>query len=73
MLSIPLSMLVGMNHFGFSTLQLSNLSIVFLPPDVTSVVQPLDHGIIASFKVQYQKKLCDGFSFRLNICLLTMT
>ena len=26
---------------GFSTLELSNMTLVFLPPNVTSVVQPL--------------------------------
>ena len=31
--------------------------LVFLPPIVTSVVQPLDQGLIASFKIQYKKKL----------------
>ena len=35
--------------FGFSTLQLSNIIITLLPPIITSVVQPLDHRIIASF------------------------
>ena len=42
---------------GFSTLGLSNMTLVFLPPNVTTVVQPLDQGIITSFKIQYKKKL----------------
>ena len=37
---------------GYNFLALSNMSIVFLPPNVTSVVQSLNQGIIASFKVQ---------------------
>lgn len=37
--------------FGFPTLQLSNIIFVFLSPKVKSVVQPLDQGILASFKV----------------------
>ena len=49
-------MLVGVNHFFFN---LHNPSTAFLPPDVTSVVQPLDKGIIASLKVQYKKKLLE--------------
>ena len=42
---------------GFSTLELSNMTLAFLPPNVTSVVQPLDQGILVSFKIQYKKKL----------------
>lgn len=45
--------------FDFSTLQLSNITIFFLPPNVISVVQFLDHALIASFKIQYKKKLLE--------------
>jgi hypothetical protein len=44
---------------SFSTLQLRNITIAFLPPNVASVVQHLDQGIIGSFKVWYQKKLLE--------------
>ena len=42
---------------GLRGLKLSNLLIVFIPPNVTSVVQPLDQGIIACLKLRYKKKL----------------
>ena len=32
-------------------LELSKITLVFFSPNVTNVVQPLDQGIIASFKV----------------------
>ena len=41
----------------FDTFRLSNLLLLFLPPNCTSVVQPLDQGIIAAFKVHYKGKL----------------
>jgi hypothetical protein len=41
---------------GFSTLELSNMTLVFLPANVTIVVQPLDQVILASFAIQYKEK-----------------
>jgi hypothetical protein len=35
--------------------QLSNVRIHFLPPNMTSHIQPLDAGIINSFKCHYRK------------------
>jgi hypothetical protein len=35
----------------------SNLELLYLPPNVTSCLQPLDQGIIRAFKVNYRKHL----------------
>ena len=35
---------------------LSNVEVIFLPPNTTSKLQPLDAGIIASLKLRYRKK-----------------
>ncbi|CAG8674607.1 805_t:CDS:2, partial [Paraglomus occultum] len=40
------------------TEDLSNVRVHFLPLNTTSVLQPLDQGIIYSFKAQYRKILC---------------
>ena len=41
---------VGKSH-GFPTLELSNMTLVFLPPNITSLVQPFNQVIITSFKI----------------------
>ena len=34
----------------------SNIKVVFLPPNATSIYQPLDQGIIRNLKHHYRKK-----------------
>ena len=38
-------------------IQLRNVRLEFLPPNVTNVLQPLDAGIIKSFKTKYRQLL----------------
>ncbi|CAG8481124.1 4915_t:CDS:2, partial [Ambispora gerdemannii] len=38
--------------------KLSNIQIHFLPPNTTSIIQPLDQKILYSLKAQYKKILC---------------
>ncbi|CAI5481430.1 unnamed protein product [Closterium sp. Yama58-4] len=41
--------------FGFRTRSLSNLRLVFLPPNTTAFTQPLDQGLIAMTKARYRQ------------------
>ena len=38
---------------------LSNIKLVFLPPMVASILQPLEHGIIQQVKLQYRRLMLD--------------
>ncbi|CAB5376416.1 unnamed protein product [Rhizophagus irregularis] len=43
---------------NISCLQLTHVEVAFLPPNTTSYLQPLDAGIIASFKNHYKRNYC---------------
>ena len=49
------------NASSHKELDLSNIKVIFLTPNLTSVLQPMDAGIIKSFKSHYKKILCRFF------------
>ncbi|XP_061388963.1 tigger transposable element-derived protein 1-like [Musca vetustissima] len=44
------------NAPGHPPLEHENVQVLFLPPNTTSLIQPLDQGIIATFKTYYIKR-----------------
>lgn len=49
------------SHIGSKELSTPNIEVLFFPPNTTSVVQPLDQGIIQNFKVFYRKRLVRSY------------
>lgn len=40
-------------------IKLTNIELVYLPPNTTAHLQPMDAGIIRSFKAKYKKEFCN--------------
>ncbi|GFU25739.1 tigger transposable element-derived protein 1 [Trichonephila clavipes] len=51
-------LLIVDNAASHPQLEHPNVQLVFLPPNTTSLIQPLDQGIIATFKKYYIKTTC---------------
>ena len=43
------------NCTAHPNLEFSNIKLLFLPPNTTSLIQPLDQGVIRTFKSKYRK------------------
>ena len=46
----------------------SNIQLVYLPPNTTSWLQPMDAGIIQAVKMTYRKKLAKHLLFKVDQC-----
>jgi hypothetical protein len=46
--------------------QLTNVKVVFLPPNTSSKLQPLDRAIIQSFKLFYRRRISSALVARMD-------
>ncbi len=50
-------------------IKLSNVKLIFLPPNTTSHSQPMDQGVIFTFKSHYRRLLLQSLIPKLNACV----
>lgn len=55
----PLPEQPPLNYTGPPPPVMTNVTLIYLPPNTTSKLQPLDQGIIASFKAAYRRNYAD--------------
>lgn len=56
------------NATSHPKIELSNITLVFLPANMTAGAQPLDQGIIQTFKLHYRKQLMERLLISAESC-----
>ena len=47
-------------------ISLTNIELVYLPPNMTTHLQPMDAGIIHSFKAKYKQEFCKHLIYQFD-------
>ena len=47
-------------------ISLTNIELVYLPPNTTAHLQPMDAGIIHSFKAKYKQEFCKHLIYQFD-------
>src|SRR3989440_10866460 len=47
-------------------ISLTNIELVYLPPNTTAHLQPMDAGIIHSFKAKYKREFCNHIIYQFD-------
>ena len=55
------------NYSGPIPLELTHIKVHYLPPNTTAFLQPLDAGIIASFKAEYRRLFAKHYVDHFNL------